>query len=1175
MLGLEETGDSVVVSFGASLWHVDCRCAKCHNLVEHDTNLLLLSDGSPVCENCSYICSVCQKPISNEAIVTGDESYHADCFRCRSCSNKIEELIFAKTSQGIWCMACHNERVARSRKHAEAKRNRSSRKDKEGKSPRPRERDRDREREKSGLSSTPITAGSDATFDLTELSNAMGGIDGALGASGSGSAASTPAARPLPPSPYASSSHVPTQTFPGVPVNRPKTSPSTGRSRLPSETSTQGGDFPGSMSAQSLSSIATRGSSTTSPSIDHTPLHSRQTSAVGGLQTNDMERSISHMSDVAHDVDAAVISNVPLPKRATSPVVGTDRAVSPVLPSTSPSRDPNASPHPELASSPTFPSSRQGSLSSLPTAPSSRQGSLSAPPGVDKTNNRRSGFYGAFQRPTVDPDAPEQLADRDGAISPPPRDSRVSSLAEAAAPGRSTPSPAPSFNSTSAATSGATPSFLPELHNSMSFYDPDTLLFLDHVGSEPGSPKHPKMLKESQRSYSNGMVDLSATADQVEHLSPDIGAPKEGGEEEEEEEETSRERNPKSEVARKVRESIRRSREGTKGGAMSMDVDLVEMLLAELDSTKKGMQDLQSKYNAFRRASRSAFEGFSMAREEYDKEVAMRHEVESQMEELRLRFTEQALKLAAVDREQRNAEAIKRKSKELRSSVVGMEKHLSQLRAQVELSTAHFEELGQVDKDGFDVPSRSQAANVADMERSLNARLEAVKERHRVEIEELVKQRDELIREVEELRQTRDVFIEETATLNQQNSTLADQNAEATRLLEITRDTHTRLRSPELGVEHRLGHNHTASSTSLPLVPGRSPLQGSRSGVSPTPPPDYEIDHQHRIARPENIEPHAPVVKKFKWGKASKTETPRSNASHAPSPSTTKALPPARVNGGSTDLSKAHTFGQTSILRPVRCEYCGDKMWGLNEVRCGACGCYAHAKCAGYLQNSCGQPSVHSQDDTMTIPSGVAMFGNDLSTQARSEDRQVPIVVSKCIGAVEAYGMNYEGVYRKTGGMGQTKLITQCFERGQDFNLEDLDKFNDLAAITSCMKNFFRALPDPLFTHDLHETFVACAEMPDGDARLNSIEQAIYQLPEAHFYTARMLLGHLHRVHLRSGENKMTPANLGVVFGPTVLRSRHASREFSDMGFKAKLVEIMVEQHPRLFAKPYTSPSED
>lgn len=88
-----------------SLWHVDCfRCVKCHNRVTADTNLLLLSDGDPVCGNCSYQCYVCKLPITEEAIMTGDESYHAHCFTCRACSNKIEELVFAKTSQGIYCM---------------------------------------------------------------------------------------------------------------------------------------------------------------------------------------------------------------------------------------------------------------------------------------------------------------------------------------------------------------------------------------------------------------------------------------------------------------------------------------------------------------------------------------------------------------------------------------------------------------------------------------------------------------------------------------------------------------------------------------------------------------------------------------------------------------------------------------------------------------------------------------------------------------------------------------------------------------------------------------------------------------------------------------------------------------------------------------------------------------
>lgn len=105
-----------------SFFHVDCfKCAKCNNQVTADTNLLLLSDGSPVCANCSYCCNVCKLPILDEAIMTGDDSYHAHCFNCKVCKKRIDELVFAKTSQGIYCMDCHNERVARSRRHQQRK----------------------------------------------------------------------------------------------------------------------------------------------------------------------------------------------------------------------------------------------------------------------------------------------------------------------------------------------------------------------------------------------------------------------------------------------------------------------------------------------------------------------------------------------------------------------------------------------------------------------------------------------------------------------------------------------------------------------------------------------------------------------------------------------------------------------------------------------------------------------------------------------------------------------------------------------------------------------------------------------------------------------------------------------------------------------------------------------
>lgn len=115
----------LVFSSSQSFFHVDCfKCAKCHQQVTADTNLLLLSDGSPICSNCSYSCNVCHLPILDEAIMTGDDSYHAHCFKCKVCKNRIDELVFAKTSQGIYCMDCHNARVAKSRRHAQRQKER-------------------------------------------------------------------------------------------------------------------------------------------------------------------------------------------------------------------------------------------------------------------------------------------------------------------------------------------------------------------------------------------------------------------------------------------------------------------------------------------------------------------------------------------------------------------------------------------------------------------------------------------------------------------------------------------------------------------------------------------------------------------------------------------------------------------------------------------------------------------------------------------------------------------------------------------------------------------------------------------------------------------------------------------------------------------------------------------
>jgi Rho-type GTPase-activating protein 1/2 len=109
--------------------------------------------------------------------------------------------------------------------------------------------------------------------------------------------------------------------------------------------------------------------------------------------------------------------------------------------------------------------------------------------------------------------------------------------------------------------------------------------------------------------------------------------------------------------------------------------------------------------------------------------------------------------------------------------------------------------------------------------------------------------------------------------------------------------------------------------------------------------------------------------------------------------------------------------------------------------------------------------------------------------------------------------LDYEGIYRKTGGSGQSKTITQLFERGDytAFDLHDTDRFNDICSVTSVLKTYFRSLPDPLFTYALHEDFVAASVVRDPVVRSKMLAELVAKLPRDHYNTARMLMLHLHR----------------------------------------------------------------
>lgn len=141
------------------------------------------------------------------------------------------------------------------------------------------------------------------------------------------------------------------------------------------------------------------------------------------------------------------------------------------------------------------------------------------------------------------------------------------------------------------------------------------------------------------------------------------------------------------------------------------------------------------------------------------------------------------------------------------------------------------------------------------------------------------------------------------------------------------------------------------------------------------------------------------------------------------------------------------------------------------------CGLSIHGKCLSHAPQLCFSSGGNSLELTSPLsdtdtPKVMSMFGNDLGAQAAQEGRSVPLIVQKCIEAVEARGMDYEGIYRKSGGAAQMRAIQVAFDQGEDVDLVDEDEYNDICSVTSVLKQYFRELPNPPLTFELYTNFI-------------------------------------------------------------------------------------------------------
>ncbi|XP_054164115.1 rho GTPase-activating protein 26-like isoform X2 [Oppia nitens] len=183
--------------------------------------------------------------------------------------------------------------------------------------------------------------------------------------------------------------------------------------------------------------------------------------------------------------------------------------------------------------------------------------------------------------------------------------------------------------------------------------------------------------------------------------------------------------------------------------------------------------------------------------------------------------------------------------------------------------------------------------------------------------------------------------------------------------------------------------------------------------------------------------------------------------------------------------------------------------------------------------------------------------------------------VQKCIQVIEKRGLEDQGLYRVVGVASKVnKLIQLSLDRRKISDNNEIYDFDtdewETKTITSALKTYFRNLPEPVMSFRLHTAFIAAAKYENKVQRIEAIHCLVHKLPSVNYEMLELLIKHLCKVANQCEKNLMTVSNLGVCFGPTLLRPEEETvAAIMDIKFGNVVVELLIDNCDKIFgSKP-------
>ncbi|XP_046705654.1 rho GTPase-activating protein 15 isoform X2 [Silurus meridionalis] len=211
------------------------------------------------------------------------------------------------------------------------------------------------------------------------------------------------------------------------------------------------------------------------------------------------------------------------------------------------------------------------------------------------------------------------------------------------------------------------------------------------------------------------------------------------------------------------------------------------------------------------------------------------------------------------------------------------------------------------------------------------------------------------------------------------------------------------------------------------------------------------------------------------------------------------------------------------------------------------------------------------------------VFGCSLELLCEREKSTVPRFVRNCTETVEKKGLETDGIYRVSGNLAviQKLRFAVNHERAvstdgrylfpedlvpvEHIDLED-PQWEDIHVITGALKLFFRELPEPLVPYGLFQDIVEAVKLSDYSDKVERMKLLVYSMPPPNHDTMRHMFQHLKRVMEHSDSNRMTTQNIGIVFGPTLMRPQSDCANMAiNMVYQNQAVELILSEYDQIF----------